>query len=101
MRNYGDKQIFNGVGKDEGKAMNYEIVVLQSLQWPGFITVVNPDKQRWSHLYLGMGIKANQVFIPEKLRDFMKEPNDTAEVKEVILVDPASRQAQDRDPRES
>lgn len=75
--------MFKMVGKDDGKSATYEINVIMSLQWPGFCTIVNTDKQRWSHLYLGLGIKANQVFIPEKPKDFMKEPNDLTEVKEV------------------
>lgn len=82
-RVYGDKQVYNMVGKDEGKTASYEITTIQSLQWPGFYTIVNTDKQRWSHLYIGEGIKAGQKTIPEKPKDFMKEPNDLTEVKEV------------------
>ena len=82
-RLYGERQQFNLLGKDEGKTGSYEIAVIQSLLWPGFFTVVNLYKQRWSFLYLGLGLKANQKFIPEKPRDFNKEPNDFTEVKEV------------------
>ncbi len=70
------------VGNDSGKSATYEIAVIHSLQWPGFLTLVNTEKQRWSHLYIGLGIKANQKFIPEKPQDFLKEPNDLTEVKE-------------------
>lgn len=82
-RLYGDKQQFNLQGKDEGKTSSYEIAVIQSQQWPGFFTIVNLYKQRWSCLYLGLGLKANQKYIPDKPKDFNKEPNDLTEVKEV------------------
>jgi Radial spokehead-like protein len=82
-RNYGERQQFNLQGKDEGKTGSYEIVAIQSQQWPGFFTIVNIYKQRWSCLYLGLGLKANQKFIPDKPRDFNKEPNDLTETKEV------------------
>lgn len=81
-RVYGDRQLYNMVGADEGKTATYEIALIISLQWPGFYTIVNIEKQRWSHLYLGMGIKANQTFIPQKPKDFLKEANDLTEVKE-------------------
>ena len=71
------------VGKDDGKTCTYEIVVIHSIQWPGFFTIINTEKQRWSHLYLGMLNKAYQTFIPEFPPDFLVEPNDLGgEVKE-------------------
>jgi hypothetical protein len=83
VRSYGDKQMFTMVDKDEGNSCSYEVFVIQSLQWPGFFTVINPAKQRWSHLYIGLATKANQPFIPKKLADFLGEPNDLKEHPEV------------------
>jgi hypothetical protein len=93
-RVYGDRQPFN-LNDREGNSLNrsttYEITVIQSLLWPGFFTIVNPEKQRWSHLYLGLGVKYRQPFIPDKIKDFEKEPNDLKEVPEVRLSHAAYR----------
>jgi Radial spokehead-like protein len=58
-------------------------VVIQSLLWPGFYTIVNTEKQRWSHLYLGLGLKFRQPYIPDKIQEFLAEPKDLTEIPEV------------------
>lgn len=70
-------------GNSTGRTANYEIVVIQSLLWPGFYTIINTERQRWSHLYLGLGVKFRQPFIPIKIKDIMTEPRDKTEIPEV------------------
>lgn len=85
-RTFGDRQSFNlndREGNSLGRSTTYEVTAIQSLLWPGFLTIVNPEKQRWSHLYLGLGVKYRQPFIPDKIKDFEKEPTDLKEHDEV------------------
>ena len=77
-RVYGDTQVFNNVGKDEGTTSCYGVVTLRNPHWPGWHTVAS--SKEFGSLYLGYGLKASQApFHPIGPEDVAVEAEDVDE----------------------
>jgi hypothetical protein len=57
-RTYGNAQLFNNVGKDEGTTSSYGVVVLRNPHWPGWHTVAS--SKEFGSIYIGYGLKSSQ-----------------------------------------
>ncbi|KAL4493537.1 hypothetical protein ABPG72_007545 [Tetrahymena utriculariae] len=87
VREYGDLQQFN---QEEGTAI-YGVVVLRNKTWNGHYTVCN--NQRWSNIYIGYGLKTNQIpFVPPQPDDLQAEVDDTDEFPEPNHKDPPPKE---------
>lgn len=54
-RSFEEPQVYNGVDKDDGKALCYSVARLASLYWPGAYLVCKGEN--FSNIYVGYGLK--------------------------------------------
>lgn len=72
VREYGDSQQFNLIGKEEGSVGVYGTVAIRNLTWPGAMLVAN--SKGWCNIYVGYGLKINQnPFNPVQPDDILVE----------------------------
>ncbi|KRX04273.1 hypothetical protein PPERSA_11397 [Pseudocohnilembus persalinus] len=81
IKEYGDNQQYNLIGKDSGNIGCYGTIQIKNLTWPGAQIVCN--SKTWVNIYVGYGFKQNQVpFQPVQPPMILQEGDDLEEHRE-------------------